>query len=113
MTYRELFLFIAGFIKLQRWKFLGILIVSFVWSLDATLWPLILKKAVDIFNFYDNDRPAAWNALIPVMIGGAFLWMATEAGFRIQGFLVAKAHAKLEADIRLAMFDHIQYHSPK
>jgi ATP-binding cassette subfamily B protein len=34
-------------------------------------------------------------------------------GFRVRDFLQARAYPKLEADIRMAMFDHVQRHSPK
>ena len=36
-----------------------------------------------------------------------------EGGFRLRDFLQASAFSKMEADIRMTMFDHIQSHSPK
>lgn len=113
MANRTLIAFIWQFVKPHRWLFLFILSVSFVWSLDTTLWPYLLKLVIDIFTKYDNDRMAAWSDLkLPVFIGLGF-WILVEVGFRIQGFLLAYLIPKVEAEMRMAMFDHVQRHSPK
>lgn len=113
MTYKALFLFIWKFLRAQLWTFIFILLFSFVWSIDVTVWPIILQQAIDIFTQYENNRSAAWTALqFPVMYG-LLLWIVVEVGFRGQGYLLAKALPKLEADMRMAMFEHVQYHSPK
>jgi ATP-binding cassette, subfamily B, bacterial len=104
--------FIWKFIRLQRWKFFLILLLSLVWSLDATLWPYILRLIVDTFTHFDTDRFAAWPALKGLVIFGASLWVFVEVCFRSRDFLQAKAFPQIEADIRMAMFDHIQHHSP-
>ena len=41
------------------------------------------------------------------------MWVFVECCFRCRDFLRARAFPKLEANIRMAMFDHIQHHSPK
>jgi ATP-binding cassette subfamily B protein len=45
--------------------------------------------------------------------GGVCLWVFVELSWRARDFIRARAFPKLEADIRMAMFDHIQHHSPK
>ena len=104
--------FIWKFIRLQRWKFFLILLLSLVWSLDATLWPYILGRIVDTFTHFDTDRSAVWPALKGLAIFGVSLWVFVEFCFRWRDFLQAKAFPQIEADIRMAMFDHIQRHSP-
>ncbi len=81
--------------------------------MDATLWPYLLRLIIDIFTQHDTDRAAAWPVLKGLLMWGVSLWVVVEAGFRSRDFLQARALPKLEADIRMAMFDHIQYHSPK
>jgi len=104
--------FIWKFIKIQRWKFLAIGLVSMVFALDMTVWPYILGRIVDLFTTYDAKRSLVWESLkYPVFFGLSF-WLTIELGFRSQGFLLAKAVPKLEADIRMHMFDHVQRHSP-
>ncbi len=105
--------FIWKFLSLQRWKFFFIYFLSLVWSLDATLWPYLLRQVVDTFTLHDADRAAAWPTLKWLLLSGASLFVIVEGGFRCRDFLQARAIPKLEADIRMAMFDHIQHHSPK
>ncbi len=91
---------------------LSFFIDSFAWSLDALLWPYILHVVIDIFTRYEGDRMAAWEVLKAPIIGGICLVIYVETASRTMGFLMAKAIPKLQADIRMAMFDHVQHHSP-
>lgn len=113
MTYSALLSFIWKFIQAQRWTFLTIFLVSFVWSIDATVWPVIVQQVIDIFTQYEDNRSNAWTYLQWPVYSGLVLWIIIELGFRCQGYLLAKALPKLEADMRMAMFEHIQYHSPQ
>lgn len=113
VSYLSLIRFIWQFMRPQRLAFFIIFFAAFAWSLDTLLWPLIFRIVIDIFTQFDTVREAAWSALkLPVLFGLCF-WVITETGYRIQGFLLARAIPKLEADIRMAMFDHIQHHSPR
>lgn len=113
MTYKALWLFVWKFIGRQKWAFFTLFSVSLVWSLDATLWPVILQQLIDIFTRYDLDRSTAWPMVQQIIFYGLCLWLLVEAGFRCQGYLLARTLPRLEADIRMEMFDHIQRHSPK
>lgn len=101
------------FMRLQKWAFFFILLLdSFTWSLDALLWPYILHLVIDIFTHFEGDRTGAWEALKTPIIFGVCLVIYVESASRTMGFLMAKALPKLQADIRMAMFEHIQHHSP-
>jgi ATP-binding cassette, subfamily B, bacterial len=113
VSYKELVSFVWRFMRTQRWLFTAVFIIACAWSLDALLWPYILHLVIDIFTRYEGNRLEAWNALKGPIIGAFSLIIAIEVGFRTMGFLLAKAIPKLEADIRMAMFDHVQRHSPK
>ena len=110
---RALFSFIWKFVRLQHWKFFFIFILSFVWSLDATVVPYFLRLIIDTLTLHDTDRAAAWPALQSLLLYLVLMWVVVEAGFRSRGFFDAKVFPRLEADIRMTMFDHIQHHSPK
>ncbi|MBI2742421.1 MAG: ABC transporter ATP-binding protein [Chlamydiales bacterium] len=110
---KKLSSFIWHFVRLQKWTFLSIGLVSLCWSFDNVLWPYLLKVVIDIFTKYEVERAAAWAALATPALYGLLLWAGIEMGFRAQGFMLMRAIPKLEADIRMEMFDHIQYHSPK
>ena len=114
ISHKELISFIWRFIRLQKWVFFLIFFInSFTWSSDALIWPYILHLVVDIFTRYEGDRAAAWEALTGPIIGGVSLMLYIEIASRTMGFLMAKAIPKLQSDIRMAMFDHIQHHSPR
>jgi ATP-binding cassette subfamily B protein len=110
---KQLVLFIWKFVRLQKWKFFFIFLLSLAWALDATVWPYLLGRVVDTFSRHDADRTAAWPTLKWLIIWGVSLWVFVECGFRGKDFIKSRASPKLEADIRMAMFDHIQHHSPR
>lgn len=62
---------------------------------------------------FDSDRLSAWPVLKPLLLLGAGGWIGMEYTFRLRDYLQSRAHPKLEAEIRMAMFDHVQRHSPK
>jgi ATP-binding cassette, subfamily B, bacterial len=113
VTYKELIRFIWQFMRLNKGAFIAILVLDlFLWPVDAMIWPYILHLVVDIFTQYEGDRLAAWGALKTPIILGVSLVIYMEIGSRTMGFLYAKALPKLQAHIRMAMFDHVERHSP-
>lgn len=113
MSNKDLFQFIWHFIKPYKFVFFLAALLSCVWSIDATLWPYILKKVINIFQLYDHNRSEAWSLLLSPVFSALALWISVEIGFRGQGFLLAKSLPQLEAKIRIEMFEHVQNHSPK
>lgn len=111
-SYRELTSFFWKFIRKQRWTFFSILIQDCVNTLDALLWPLILRWIIDIFTLNEGNRALAWESLQAPVILSLCLIMIVEINSRSMGFLMAKAIPKLQAEIRMTMFDHVQEHSP-
>src|SRR5437868_207187 len=105
--------FIWRFVRPQRWVFALILFLSLVWSLETTLWPYFFGRIIDTLTLYDADRASVWPAVRWILFAGFGLWTVVETCFRLRNFLHAKAFPKLEADIRMAMFDHVQHHSPR
>lgn len=112
MSYKELIRFFWKFMRKQKWTFSSILIQDCVNCLDALLWPFILRWVIDIFTQHETSRAMAWESLKAPMILGISLVVVIEINSRTMGFLMAKAIPKLQADIRMNMFDHVQQHSP-
>lgn len=113
LSTKQLFAFIWHYMRPQRWLFLIVLIASLAWSLDTMIWPYVLRLVIDILIQYEGARSEVWGALQYPVLFGLFFWMAIEGGFRLQGWVLARTIPRLEADIRMGMFDHIQRHSPK
>ncbi len=114
VSYRELIGFLWQFIRRQKWTFGPIFLLdSLAWPVEALAWPYILHVVVDIFTRFDGDRLAAWHALQAPILGAICLVIFVEAASRTMGFLLAKGTPTLQANLRMAMFDHIQHHSPR
>lgn len=110
---KSLLSFIWKYLCLQPWSFFFIFFLSLTWSIDSTLWPYLLRFIIDTLTQYDADRANAWASLKLLLIAGVVLWFFVEVGFRTRDFIRAYAFPKLEAQIRMDMFDYIQRHSPK
>lgn len=113
VSYIELLSFIWRFIRRQKGLFIFIFLLdALLWPLDALLWPYIMHLVIDIFTQYELNRMAAWEALKGPIIAALCLVAYVEIGSRTMGFLMARAVPRLQADMRMTMFDHIQRHSP-
>lgn len=108
----DLIRFIYGFLRKQWWIFLIATLLGLIWTFETLFWPYFLGKVVEILTLHDSDRMAAWPSLKVLLLAGAGLFIAMVSGFRVRDLLQAYAFPKLEADIRITMFDHIQRHSP-
>jgi ATP-binding cassette subfamily B protein len=112
VSYRELSRFIWTYMRGQKWTFFSILVQDCLNCFDALLWPFLLRWVIDIFTAHEGRRELAWESLqLPIIISVCLI-IFIEINSRTMGFLMARAVPKLQADIRMAMFDHVQRHSP-
>lgn len=103
--------FVWHFLK-RQWKWLVVAqLFSFAWSIDHTFWPYVLMVFIDTITNYVGDRAYAWAALSTPVLMGLGLWTFLEICFRVSGIVTARIIPKLEADIRMEMFDYVQHHS--
>lgn len=103
--------FFWHFIK-QQWKWLVLAqIFAFSWSLDHTLWPYVIMVLIDTITNYAGDRANAWGALMVPIAMALSLWITIEVFYRLAGIFWAKVVPRLEASIRLEMFNYVQQHS--
>lgn len=83
----------------------------FGWALDHTLWPGILMLVIDALTNFQGDRQTVWTVLTFPVVLGAILWVVIEIMYRTAGFLLAYVTPRLEAAIRMAMFEYVGQHS--
>lgn len=108
---KTLFAFFWHFLK-EHWILLLLIqIFSFAWSLDHTLWPYVIMTLIDTITAFAGDRANAWHALSVPIIMGLSLWITVEVFFRLAGILSAKVFPRLEANMRMSMFDYVIHHS--
>lgn len=113
VSYKELIGFWGKFIRKQKWIFSSIFIQDSINCLDSLLWPFILRWVIDIFTQNEVDRALAWESLQAPIILSVCLIVVIEINSRSMGFLMARAIPRLQADMRMTMFNHIQEHSPR
>lgn len=111
VTYPSLSGFVFSFIKKQWIKILFIQILWFAWSIDQTIFPYLFGKIIDGFTNYVGDRGEAWPVVKGPILGALGLWIGIEIAFRLGGVLMAYTFPKLEKQMRMAMFSHMQDHS--
>lgn len=103
--------FFWHFIK-QQWKwFLFLQLFYFGWAIDHTVWPYVISLLVDTISNFTGDRANMWPAVAKPLIFGAILWVFVETTYRAAGFTGAKVFPRLEAAVRMSMFDYVQRHS--
>jgi len=112
VSYKELIAFLWKFVRKQKWTFSSIFVQDCINTLDSLLWPFILRWVIDIFTQNEVNRALAWESLQAPIIISICLIVFIEINSRAMGFLMAKAVPRLQADIRMTMFDHVQEHSP-
>lgn len=109
---KSLLAFFWHFIKKWWVWFAAVQFFAFGWALDHTAWPYVFMKLIDAISNM-ADRTQMWTILQPILVMWALLWITIEIGFRATGILLAYTLPKAEADIRLGMFDYVQYHSQR
>jgi ATP-binding cassette subfamily B protein len=112
ISYKELIGFFWKFIRRQKGIFASVFVQDCVNTLDSLLWPFITRWVIDVFAQNEVNRALAWQSLQTPIILSICLIILVEINSRGMGFLMAKAIPRLQADIRMTMFDHIQKHSP-
>jgi ATP-binding cassette subfamily B protein len=108
---KTLLAFSWHFLKKHWIMLLLIQIFSFAWSLDHTLWPYIIMNLIDIISNFTGDKAGAWHALSGPIVMGLILWITVEIFFRLSGILSASLFPRLEANMRMSMFDYVLHHS--
>jgi ATP-binding cassette subfamily B protein len=108
---KTLFGFFWHFAKKYWGWLLLIQLFSFAWSLDHTLWPYVIMTLIDTITNFSGPHSEVWQALAKPIWMGISLWLTVEISFRIAGYLTAWLVPKIEADIRMSMFDYVIHHS--
>ncbi len=103
--------FFWHFIK-KQWKwFLLMQLFYFGWSIDHTMFPYVLELLIDAIINFHGDRSEVWSAVAAPLWMGAILWICVECSYRFAGFISIRVTPRLEAEVRMAMFDYVQRHS--
>lgn len=99
------------FIKKQWLLFIAMQLFFCAWAVDHTIFPYIISLIIDSLTNFQDNRAGIWSAIKLPIIAGITLWVVLEIAYRLAGFSYAKFMPKLEASVRMEMFDYVQRHS--
>ncbi len=103
--------FIWFFIKRQLASFIFIIITSWVWATNESLFPYFIKSFVNAINHFHGDPQQIWHVLKVPLIGLTTLWLTMELSMRTQGLVIMKTFPQLKMNIREAVFQYVRQHS--
>lgn len=103
--------FIWFFVKKQPIAFIFIVVTSWVWATNESLFPYFIKSFVNTIDNYHGDPTHVWRALKAPLIGLVCLWVTMELSMRSQGWVMMKAFPRLRLQMREAIFNYVRQHS--
>lgn len=103
--------FIWFFAKKQLAAFIFIIVTSWVWATNESLFPYFIKSFVNDINTYHGDPLQVWHILKTPLIGLTALWLTMELSMRTQGLVMMKAFPRLRSQMREAIFHYVRQHS--
>lgn len=103
--------FIWFFVKQQRLAFAFIILTSWVWAINESLFPYFIKSFVNNIHDYQGNPLQIWQVLKPPLISLTCLWFTMETSMRTQGLVMMKAFPRLRIQIREAIFNYVRQHS--
>lgn len=105
--------FIWSFIKKKLPLFALAQFFCLALTADHVLWPQVIKNIIQVLDNYHGDRAQIGDVLSEALWFAAFVWIAIELMFRGAGFMNAYIIPRLEADIRLTVFEKINSQTHK
>lgn len=103
--------FFVRFLKAQKGAFLSMTALALLWSANEVAAPYFLKVIIDRVANHQGERAAIFAAVAWPLGAAIILRTLMEAAMRVQGWIGVYAFSRLQAQIREAMFDHLQHHS--
>lgn len=110
---KTLLQFFLHFIRQQWYWLIVIQLLCFCWSANQIVWPYIIQQLIDMLTTYANQRDQIWSVLKPLIVMSIVFWWIIEACYRASGIVIAYIFPKIEASVRLSMFNYIERHSQR
>jgi len=103
--------FIWFFIRQQSAAFAFIIVASWIWAINESLFPYFIKIFVNDIHNYQGEPLQVWAVVKIPLIGLTVLWLIMELSMRTQGLVMMKAFPRLRAQIRETVFNYVREHS--
>lgn len=108
---QSLFKFVWHYLKQQPVAFGYIVITSWVWAINESIFPYLIKLIINTVSGFQGDRLHIYTALRGPLTVIVIAWVVMEFSMRSQGFVILNAFPKLRATIRQTVFSYVRQHS--
>lgn len=103
--------FFTYFLNKQKGTFVGAQVFALGWALDQLAWPYVMMLLINKITESSGPPADVWSYLAYPIILGLSLWVVCEVSYRLTGVFMAFGIPKLEANVRLSMFEYVEKHS--
>lgn len=107
----SIFKFIWQFILKRKKTYLILLIVAIISSLDENVTPVLLDNVIKNLELF-NQNLVKSQVIIQSIFSMIYLWIFFDVTYRISGLICTYIFPILEAEVRLFMFNEVQYYKP-
>jgi ATP-binding cassette subfamily B protein len=101
------------FIK-KQWLGLSVLLITmFAWAIQESVYPYFIKLIIDAVTEHAGQKEIIFSLIGALLIKAALVVITLEILFRIHDYVGVRVMPNFRANIKTAMFEHVQYHSYK
>ncbi|HUD01464.1 MAG TPA: ABC transporter transmembrane domain-containing protein, partial [Rhabdochlamydiaceae bacterium] len=104
------FPFLFHFVRMQRWTFLGIALLTVIRSWGQGYFPYFLKKLLDFISV-SSPETLDTNSLFVLLMRLMLCWIIIEISMRFLSWLLMKGFPLLRVNIRKYTFSYLLGHS--
>lgn len=99
------------FVKKQLPGFIFIVLTSWVWAINESLFPYFIKSLINHVHDFHGSPHRIWSILKTPLLSLAGLWVLMELSMRTQGLVMLKTFPKMKEQIRENVFNYVRRHS--
>lgn len=103
--------FFLYFMSKQKRQFAAFFVACFAAALSGSGWPYIIGLVVDRLSAHSGDKSNVFYEMSNLFLMALGFWLIVEMLNRAQGFIASYIYPKLEASIRMEVFEYASSHS--
>ena len=103
--------FLWQMIKPLKFWFFCILILPCAWAIDQIIFPYCTKLIIDAIANFSGDKSTIFTHLAPALYLGLGAWIFLILVWRFLDIVYVNFIPRLQANIRLTMFEYVENHS--
>lgn len=108
---KQLIPFLWFFIKPYRGLMITLFITGFLWGIQTSLSPYLLKLIIDRTSAFTGNKAQIFSVIAAPTIGYVLVWSVMAMNFRLVDWVRLKLFPNIRRDITNAMFSYLNRHS--